>query len=99
MEVSPAHEYRFSGLQRRVAQLIEHNGKRSAEVLRVLDRHRPETAWDIASLLTWSRGWESLQAVCLRLAVSETASDVVYLRSQGHEIDVPVTEPHPVELR
>ncbi|MBT2565243.1 MBL fold metallo-hydrolase [Arthrobacter sp. ISL-85] len=99
MEVCPAHEYRFSGMQRRVAQLIEHNRERSAEVLRVLEKHRPSTVWGIARHLTWSRGWESLQAFSLRLAVSETASHVVYLRSQGHDIDVPITEPHPSVLR
>ncbi|WAH97578.1 MBL fold metallo-hydrolase [Arthrobacter sp. MMS18-M83] len=99
MEVCPAHEYRFSGMQRRVAELVKHNRERSAEVLRVLDRHRAETVWDIARHLTWSRGWDSLQAVSLRLAVSETASHVVYLRSQGHEINVPVTEPRLGALR
>ncbi|GAA3316019.1 MBL fold metallo-hydrolase [Arthrobacter ramosus] len=99
MEVCPAHEYRFIGMQRRVAQLIEHNRERSAEVLRVLETHRPETIWDIARHLTWSRGWESLQAFSLRLAVSETASHVVYLGSQGHDIDVPVTEPRPAVSR
>lgn len=99
MEVCPAHEYRFRGMQRRVAQLVDHNRERSAEVLRVLEAHRPETIWDIARHLTWSRGWESLQAFSLRLAVSETASHVVYLRSQGHDIDVPVTEPRPAALR
>lgn len=99
MEVCPAHEYRFRGMQRRVAQLIEHNRERSAELLRVLDRHRPESIWDIARHLNWSRGWESLQAVSLRLAISETASHVVYLRSQGHQIDVPVTEPRTTLLR
>ncbi|MCI0142626.1 MBL fold metallo-hydrolase [Arthrobacter bambusae] len=93
MEVCPAHEYRFIGMQRRVAQLIQHNLDRSHEVLRVLESHRPQTVWDIAKHLTWSRGWGSLQAFSLRLAVSETASHVVYLRSQGHEIDVPITEP------
>ncbi|MDE8670704.1 MBL fold metallo-hydrolase [Pseudarthrobacter sp. H3Y2-7] len=99
MEVCPAHEYRFSGMQRRVAQLIEHNRERSAEVLRVLETNRPETIWDIARHLTWSRGWDSLQAFSLRLAVSETASHVVYLRSQGHDIGVPLTEPHPAWSR
>jgi glyoxylase-like metal-dependent hydrolase (beta-lactamase superfamily II) len=99
MEVCPAHEYRFSGMQRRVAQLTDHNRERSAEVLRVLEAHRPETVWDIARHLTWSRGWESLQAFSLRLAISETASHVVYLRSQGHDIDVPVTDPRPAALR
>lgn len=91
MEVCPAHEYRFRGMQRRVAQLINHNRERSAEVLRVLERHRPETVWGIARHLAWSRGWDSLHALSLRLAVSETASHVVYLRSQGYEINVPTT--------
>ena len=99
MEVCPAHEYRFTGMQRRVAQLVEHNRERSAEVLRVVEAHRPDTVWDIARHLTWSRGWESLQAFSLRLAVSETASHIVYLRSQGHDIDVPVTEPRPAVSR
>ncbi|MCO4253331.1 MBL fold metallo-hydrolase [Pseudarthrobacter raffinosi] len=99
MEVCPAHEYRFIGMQRRVAQLIEHNRERSAEVLRVLENHQPGTVWDTARHLTWSRGWKSLQAFSLRLAVSETASHVVYLRSQGHVIDVPVSEPYPTTLR
>ncbi len=45
MEVCPAHEYRFRGMQRRVAQLVEHNCEGSAEVLRALDGHRPETVY------------------------------------------------------
>jgi glyoxylase-like metal-dependent hydrolase (beta-lactamase superfamily II) len=93
MEVCPAHEYRFIGMQRRVAQLLTHNRDRSAEVLRVLEAHSPETVWDIARHLTWSRGWPSLQAWSLRLAVSETASHIVHLRSQGYVVDVPVTDP------
>jgi glyoxylase-like metal-dependent hydrolase (beta-lactamase superfamily II) len=99
MEVCPAHEYRFIGMQRRVAQLVEHNRERSAEVLRVLESHHPDTVWDIARHLTWSRGWDSLQAFSLRLAVSETASHVVYLRSQGHDIGVPVTDARSAALR
>lgn len=93
MEVCPAHEYRFIGMQRRVTQLIDHNRERSAEVLKVVGSRRPETVWGIARHLTWSRGWESLQAFSLRLALSETASHVVYLRSQGYKIDVPVADP------
>ena len=41
MEVCPAHEYRFRGMQRPVAQLIEHNRERSAEVLRVWEATGP----------------------------------------------------------
>ncbi|WP_235036201.1 MBL fold metallo-hydrolase [Arthrobacter sp. 18067] len=99
MEVCPAHEYRFIGMQRRAAQLIQHHRERSAEVLGVLNRNHPDTVWDVARHLTWSRGWESLRSFSLRLAVSETASHVVYLRSQGHEINVPVTGPHRANIR
>lgn len=98
MEVCPAHEYRFKGMRRRVAQLVDHNRARSAEVLRVMEEYRPETVWDIARHLTWSRGWDSLQAFSLRLAVSETASHVVYLRSEGHDIDLPVMRSCPTLL-
>ncbi|MEV7663505.1 MBL fold metallo-hydrolase [Paenarthrobacter sp. NPDC089316] len=97
MEVCPAHEYRFIGMHRRVAQLIEHNQQRSAEVLRVVDKYGPRTIWDIARRLTWSRGWESLQSFSLRLALSETASHVVYLGSQGHEL--PGADSLPAALR
>ncbi|WP_157509365.1 MBL fold metallo-hydrolase [Glaciibacter superstes] len=90
MEVCPAHEYRFTGMRRRVKQLVEHNLRRAAEVLEVLDERSPRTVWEIAQHLTWSRGWDSLQALSLRLALSETASHVVYLQSRGYEINVPV---------
>jgi glyoxylase-like metal-dependent hydrolase (beta-lactamase superfamily II) len=83
MEVCPAHEYRFIGMQQRVAQLVNHNRERSLEVLRVVDKHRPAIVWDIARHLTWSRGWESLQSFSLRLAISETARHVVYLRPRA----------------
>lgn len=80
-------------MRRRVAELVEHNRQLYAEILRVLETHRPETAWDIARHLTWSRSWESLQAFSLHRAVSETASHVVCGRSQVGDIDVPVIEP------
>lgn len=95
MEVCPAHEYRFAGMQRRVAQLIEHNRERSREILAIVDKFQPETIWDVARHLSWSRGWDSLQAFSLRLAVSETASHVAYLHAQGHEIHVPIADPAP----
>lgn len=92
MEVCPAHEYRFIGMRRRVKQLQQHNRDRSEEVLQVLAAHNPSTIWGIAQHLTWSRGWGSLHGFSLRLAVSEAASHVVYLQSQGHNIGVPVQE-------
>jgi glyoxylase-like metal-dependent hydrolase (beta-lactamase superfamily II) len=95
MEVCPAHEYRFSGMCRRVDGLLADNRARSAEVVRILAGGSAHSIWDIARLLTWSRGWHSLQGPSLRLALGETASHVVYLASLGHDVQVPVREAMP----
>ncbi|MBT2597864.1 MBL fold metallo-hydrolase [Arthrobacter sp. ISL-72] len=95
MEVCPAHEYRFSGMRRRVDQLQADNRARSAEVVKILAGGSAHSIWEIARLLTWSRGWHSLQGPVLRLALGETASHVVYLASQGHDVQVPVREAMP----
>ena len=44
------------------------------------------TVWTVARALTWSRGWESLSGLQLRLALSETAAHLAYLRSLGEDI-------------
>ncbi|MGF9664193.1 MBL fold metallo-hydrolase [Arthrobacter crystallopoietes] len=95
MEVCPAHEYRFSGMRRRVEALLEGNRARSAEVLRVLAGGAARSVWDIARSLSWSRGWDSLQGPPLRLALAETASHLVYLESQGLNVHIPVRDPLP----
>ncbi|UKA60463.1 MBL fold metallo-hydrolase [Arthrobacter sp. FW306-2-2C-D06B] len=92
MEVCPAHEYRFIGMQTRVNQLVAHNNDRSREVLQVLAEHNPQTIWSIAQSLTWSRGWSSLRGISLRLAISETASHLAHLQAQGRDIKVSVRE-------
>jgi glyoxylase-like metal-dependent hydrolase (beta-lactamase superfamily II) len=97
MEVCPAHEYRFSGMRRRVDELLADNAARSAEVVRILAGGGAYSIWDIARLLTWSRGWHSLQGASLRLALGETASHVVYLASQGHDVQVPVQDAMPAD--
>lgn len=90
-EVCPAHEYRFIGMNRRVAQLKEQNRERSAEVLKSYELHGGRTVWEIAKHLTWSRGWDSLNALSLRLAISETASHISYLQQAGHELPIPIS--------
>ncbi|MFL4476234.1 MBL fold metallo-hydrolase [Paeniglutamicibacter sp. MACA_103] len=89
MEVCPAHEYRFIGMRRRVEQLVEHNRARSSEVLQVIAEHAPDTVWEVARHLSWSRGWKSLTALPLRLAVSETAAHIEHLKLAGHHLGIP----------
>jgi glyoxylase-like metal-dependent hydrolase (beta-lactamase superfamily II) len=97
MEVCPAHEYRFVGMQRRVAQLLKHNRDRSQEVLDVLSQSRPRTVWELTQHLTWSRGWDSLKSTSMRLALCETASHVMYLKCQGADIELALGS-HDAEL-
>lgn len=89
LEVLPGHEYRFSGLKERISQIKTHTDQRSAEVRGVLSGNAPRTVWDVAQALTWSRGWESLRNFTLRLALAETASHLVYLRSRGVPVEIP----------
>ena len=49
----------------------------------------PHTVWDVAQVLTWSRGWDSLCGYTLRLALAETASHLVYLESLGLPVGIP----------
>ncbi|MEV7574401.1 MBL fold metallo-hydrolase [Pseudarthrobacter sp. NPDC089323] len=88
-EVLPAHEYRFRGLGGRVRQLRSLALERSEEVKRELNAQNTPTVWSVAARLTWSRGFESLGNLQLRLALSETAAHLQYLRTSGvrHEVD------------
>ena len=88
VEVCPAHEYRFSGIRKRIAILEAHNRARSQEVAAVLDASHPTTVWEVAKELTWSRGWDALRGYSLRFAIAETASHLVYLRARGREIGI-----------
>jgi glyoxylase-like metal-dependent hydrolase (beta-lactamase superfamily II) len=90
MEVLPAHEYRFRGLPERLAELTAHTLERSREVQAVLAQEKARSVWDVARELTWSRGFDSLRGFTLRLALAETASHLVYLRSQGVAMGIEV---------
>lgn len=92
IEVLPGHEYRFSGLHERIAEIVAHTDQRSAEVRRVLSNNNPANVWEVARSLTWSRGWESLAGFTLRLALAETASHLVYLRSRGVAVNMEALE-------
>jgi glyoxylase-like metal-dependent hydrolase (beta-lactamase superfamily II) len=88
-EVCPAHEYRFRGLSTRAVQLHQHALERSAEVLEAVQQQPFPTVWAVARMLTWSRGWDSLSGLQLRLALSETAAHLAYLQSLGTDTRTP----------
>lgn len=87
-EVLPAHEYRFRGLSHRARELKSLALARSDEVLALIEVQQHPTVWTIAKELHWSRGFPSLSGLQLRLALSETAAHLQYLRTSGVGHDV-----------
>ncbi|GAA3886133.1 MBL fold metallo-hydrolase [Leifsonia kafniensis] len=82
-EVCPAHEYRFHGLRNRAIALQIHHNVRAQEIIEIVTTLSALSLWEIAERLTWSRGWESLDGLNLRSALSETVAHVEHLSAQG----------------
>jgi glyoxylase-like metal-dependent hydrolase (beta-lactamase superfamily II) len=90
-EVLPAHEYRFAGLEQRVAQLRQHHEARLAELVRLVAEHRDASTYDLATRLTWSRPWDQIGPM-RRAAVGETLAHLAALVRRGRivRLDGPV---------
>ncbi len=86
-EVLPAHEYRFTGLGERVANLLTHHQARLAEIELAVAAQPGASTWRVAEMLTWSRGWERTTGMTRRAAVSETLAHLVHLRSQQRAVN------------
>ena len=82
-EALPAHEYRFAGLATRVKMLLAHHERRCEEVLAILGRLGPATAWQVTEELTWSRGWSSVVGFMRRAALAEAAAHLKHLVDAG----------------
>ena len=82
-EVLPAHEYRFRGLDDRVAGLVRHHETRLAEVLAAVHDRPGRTAWDIAQLLTWARPWDTIPPFLRRSAAGETLAHLLVGQARG----------------
>ena len=83
LEVLPAHEYRFLGVDARVEQMNAHHEERLAEVLQAIAEKPGSTTYEISSHLTWSHGWENTQGMLRRAAMGETLAHIVHLVSRG----------------
>lgn len=78
-EVLPAHEYRFSDLDSRLAELIAHHAERLDEIVEVLTALPGATAWEITLRLHWSRPWDEIQSFMQRQANGETMAHCILL--------------------
>ncbi|MGH3096516.1 MAG: MBL fold metallo-hydrolase [Streptosporangiales bacterium] len=88
VEVLPAHEHRFEGLEDRTKEIIEHHQERLRQVLDDLDKG-PRTLWQIAQGMQWNTAWDVMSPFMWRMAVGEAAAHVRHLESHGRVVAVP----------
>lgn len=83
--VLPAHEHVFSDLRGRVDELLKHHDMRKEEILGHI-RKRPQSAYVIASLLTWAvanQTWDQFSAQLKRSAMMEALAHLEFMRWEG----------------
>ena len=82
VEVLPAHRGRFTGVDARVGQLLEHHEERLADIKEAL-ADGPVTPWALCQAMTWNRPWDELPRLMLRAALAETMAHVRHLELLG----------------
>jgi glyoxylase-like metal-dependent hydrolase (beta-lactamase superfamily II) len=82
VEVLPAHEHRFVGLEGRLDGLAHHHEARFEEVVAAIGAG-VDTTWGIAARLPWSRPWERIEGFMRRAALSEAMAHLVALEHRG----------------
>ncbi len=83
--VLPGHEHIFQDMGSRIKEIVHHHEAREQRIVDIIAQE-PQTAYLIAQHLTWNvpgRGWESLNALHQRFAVTETISHLELLRMEG----------------
>ena len=94
-EILPAHRARFTGVDDRVAELLEHHEERLADIKEKL-AEGPLTPWALCRLMHWNRPWDELPRMMLRAALAETMAHVRHLELLGVVVVEPGT---PMSLR
>jgi len=92
-EALPAHEYRFHGLADRVRMLLAHHERRCDEVIAILARGGPATAWQVTRQLSWSRGWSSVTGFMRRAALAEAGAHLRHLVDRGTVVTASAGDP------
>ncbi|MFE2432697.1 MBL fold metallo-hydrolase [Streptomyces sp. NPDC059373] len=86
-EVLPAHEYRFTGLSRRVHDLRRHHRDRLAEVIDVVRAEPGADTVTVTAGLKWSRSWSQMQGPPRRFAIGEAYAHLVHLARTGSVVN------------
>ncbi|MBF4459000.1 MBL fold metallo-hydrolase [Pseudoclavibacter sp. VKM Ac-2867] len=82
-EAVPGHGYRFVGVAERCGEHARHHQRRTDEVAGALAASPDALIFEIASRLTWSAGWASLEGFTLRSALQQTAMHVEAVRTDS----------------
>lgn len=83
-EVLPAHEYRFADLDSRLHDLAAHHRERLVETEEILTAAGSgQTAWQVATQVTWSRAWTELASFQRQAAIGEVLSHLRQLQARG----------------
>jgi glyoxylase-like metal-dependent hydrolase (beta-lactamase superfamily II) len=80
--VLPAHQYRFTGLAGRAAEIVAHHEERLAELTALLSDH-PATLWELSAGLTWRQPWPAMPVQARRMAAGEAAAHLRTLENRG----------------
>ncbi len=81
--VYPAHQHSFSGLSRRVDEILEHHQHRMDEILDQV-KGGPKTSWQITSGITWNVApWPKLSPWTRRMALMETMAHLQHMVEEG----------------
>jgi glyoxylase-like metal-dependent hydrolase (beta-lactamase superfamily II) len=93
--VLPGHRSLIGNCRKRVEQLKEHHHHRLAEVLQIIRSNKPESAFQIASQMSWdlvAEGWNDFPLMQKWFATGEALAHIIYLESEGkvvREMDGP----------
>lgn len=81
----PSHEWRFSGLPERSAEITAHHEERLETMVARL-AEGPATLWELTSRLAWRRPWDDMRVRARHMAASETAAHLRTLEVRGSAV-------------
>jgi glyoxylase-like metal-dependent hydrolase (beta-lactamase superfamily II) len=84
--VLPAHGDEFQGFRERIDELMGHHEERLAEIVEVITKQGPSTAYETAANMRWrmENSWDSWPPFMRRMATMEALAHLELLVSRGN---------------
>lgn len=80
-EVLPGHEWRFTGLAVRSANIATHHLRRTRALAALIPELGDTSVWEYAARSPWSRGWGNMTGIHLHSALAQTEFHLASIRS------------------